>query len=96
YDSVHWENSDRAGWTEHSRRLDFFGLPSRCTIRIYTLDGDLVDTVDHPSGEAMATASSEPWNLISRDIQAIVSGVYLFSVEYDNGDVQVGKFVVIK
>jgi hypothetical protein len=35
--------------------------------------------------------------LISRNTQAVVSGIYLFSVEnLDTGEEQVGKFVIIK
>jgi len=35
--------------------------------------------------------------LISRNTQAVVSGIYLFSVEdKDSGKNQVGKFVIIK
>ena len=96
YNSIRWENWNRAGWSEHSRRLDFCGLPPRCTIRIFSMGGDLVDEIRHPSGHPVATESTEPWNIISRDFQAVVSGIYIFSVEYENGDNQLGRFVVIK
>jgi len=50
--------------------------------------------VNVASGRA---ASAESWNLISRDVEAVVSGLYLFSVEDDEtGDVQVGKFLILK
>jgi hypothetical protein len=97
YDSVHWENWQRGVWSEHDRRIDFINLPDRCVIRIYTLDGDLVQRIEHPSGDVLASRSSEPWNLISRDIQAVASGIYLFSVEErPSGKTEVGKFVIIK
>jgi hypothetical protein len=35
------------------------------------------------------------WNLISRNGQKIVSGIYLFSVDTDLGR-EVGKFVIIR
>ena len=35
------------------------------------------------------------WDLISRNTQAVVSGIYLYSVESAQGT-QVGKFVIIK
>jgi hypothetical protein len=49
----------------------------------------------------MSSTTSVPWNLVSRDLQAIVSGIYLFSCEELDAtgkvtDTQVGKFVVIK
>ena len=35
------------------------------------------------------------WDLISRNTQAVVSGIYLYTVESETGT-QVGKFVIIK
>jgi hypothetical protein len=79
------------------KRIRFVNLPPRCTIRIFTLDGDLVQTIDHESSAADLDATIDSWNLISRNTQAVVSGIYLFSVEdKDTGDNQVGKFVIIK
>jgi hypothetical protein len=79
------------------RRIRFVNLPPRCTIRIFTLDGDLVQTIDHEKSAAALDATIDSWNLISRNTQAVVSGIYLFSVEdKDTGENQVGKFVIIK
>jgi hypothetical protein len=81
----------------YGRRIRFVNLPPRCTIRIYTLDGDLVRTIEHDRDENALDATYDEWDLISRNTQAVVSGIYLFSVEdKDNGDNQVGKFVIIK
>jgi hypothetical protein len=100
YASIKWEDWEGAGWSEHTRRLDFINLPPKCTIRIYSLNGDLIRTLEHDAdGNAAAgrAATAESWNLITRDVEAIVSGIYLFSVENkDTGKVQVGKFLVIK
>ena len=64
-------------------------------VRIYTLAGDVVDEFEtSPEHEDDTSAS---WNVISRNGQAVVSGLYLFSVEpLDGGDIEVGKFVIIK
>ncbi len=100
YAGMRWEDWDRAGWSEHTRRLDFINLPRNCTIRIYSLNGDLVRTLEHSADDNAASGkaeSAESWNLISKDVEAIVSGLYLFSVEeHPSGRVQVGKFLVIK
>jgi hypothetical protein len=78
---------------EQDRRIQFINLPERCEIRIYTLAGDLVNTLHHDD----PNRGFEDWNLTSSVGQAISSGIYLFSVEdLKNGEVQVGKFVVIK
>jgi hypothetical protein len=37
------------------------------------------------------------WDLVSRNTQAVVSGIYLYTVEdKGTGETQVGKFVIIK
>jgi len=98
YEGQLWEAYDPSKrWSEHTRRLDFINLaPGTATIRIYTLDGDLVDTVEHMDD----TSPRESWDLINRNNQSIVSDIYLFSVEYTSGpkdgEIEVGKFVVIK
>ena len=46
------------------RKLDFINLPSECTIKIFTLSGYLVDTIEHQSGFESGVAS---WNLLSKE-----------------------------
>jgi len=76
-----------------SRHLDFFGLPrARSTIRIYTLAGDFVASIDHDGTTGDGQAS---WDLISRNGQDVASGVYLYTVDSDLGHT-VGRFVVIR
>lgn len=90
-----WEKPDisRDFWMEQDRRIQFINLPARCEIKIYTLAGDLVSTLNHDN----PVQGYEDWNLTSHVGQAIASGIYLFSVEdLSNGKVQVGKFIIIK
>jgi hypothetical protein len=100
--------NDRKG--DKSKRLWFVNLPEKCKIRIYTLAGDLVDEINHEGAykediitiskaAALGVTSSgiHSWDLLSKNRQIIASGVYLFSVENKaNGDIKVGKFVIIK
>jgi len=80
-------------WIEEDRRIQFVNLPPRCTIRIYTLAGDLVATIEHDN----PGRNYEDWHLTSLVNQAVASGIYLFSVEeHPSGKIQVGKFVIIK
>ena len=72
------------------RRLAFANLPGQCTISIFTLAGDLVDSFETPAGESLAI-----WDMISKSEQNIASGIYLYSVESDVGT-HIGKFVVIQ
>lgn len=74
-----WERpqGNRPWWMEQDRRIQFINLPTQCQIKIYTLAGDLVATLDHHD----ATRGYEDWNLTSSIGQAISSGIYLFTVE---------------
>jgi hypothetical protein len=75
------------------RHLDFMGLPKApCTIRIYTVAGDLVAQIDHDGSNGDGQAS---WDLISRNGQDVESGIYLFTVDSALGH-QIGRFVVVR
>ena len=95
---------------DKSRRIWFVNLPENCTIKIFTLAGDLVDTIKH-NGSAeedilsiskaaysgIKASGIASWNLLSCNNQIIAPGVYLFSVkDCSSGKIKVGKFVIIK
>jgi hypothetical protein len=76
-----------------TRHLDFMGLPrARSTIRIWTVAGDLVATVEHDGSDGSGQAA---WNLVTRNGQEAASGVYLYTVESSLGKAT-GRFVVIR
>ena len=52
---------------------------------------EIVHNMD--SGDPMAT--HEEWDMITRNTQMVVSGMYYWTVEDEDGDVQIGKLVVI-
>lgn len=90
-----WEKADpsRNIWLEQDRRILFINLPEKCEIKVYSLAGDLVAMLFHDD----PVQGYEPWNLTSSVGQAIASGIYLFSVkDRRSGEVQVGKFVIVK
>ena len=90
-----WEkpSGSRERWLEQDRRIQFINLPASCEISIYTISGDLVQTLRHES----TSEGYEDWNLTSSVGQAISSGIYLFTVEdLASGETQTGKFVIIK
>jgi hypothetical protein len=81
---------------ERERRIHFINLPERCTIKIWTTDGDLAREIEHyPGGPYSDTNSKAHWDMISRNTQAIVSGLYIYSIESESGT-QIGKLVIIK
>ena len=85
-----WEGRSR-DWNENNRKVKFIHLPPKCTIRIFTLAGDLVTTLEHDD----PVRGEIDWNLVSDSNRALASGVYIFSVESDFGQ-QIGKFVLIR
>ena len=77
-------------------RIHFVNLPAKCTISILTLDGDLVRRFEHDKDPSDPTSSHDTWDLITRNTQAVVSGIYYWTVQDDNGKTQIGKLVIIK
>ncbi len=80
---------------DRSRTIYFANLPPVCTIKILSLDGDLVKKIEHNKPEESGTSSIERFDLISRNTQAVESGLYYWTVESKYGN-QVGKLVIIK
>lgn len=81
--------------TEHIRRLNFANLPPQCTIRIFSLDGDLIREFEHDVNPNDPESGHDSWDLITRNTQAVVSGIYYWTVEDPDGNTQIGKFVII-
>ncbi len=90
-ENYRFPNGLEKGGGQFDKRISFYNLPAKCTIRIYTLDGDLVKEIKHND----PSSSYGSWNLINENTQAVVSGIYLYSVESESGN-QIGKFVIIK
>ncbi len=78
------------------RKIMFANLPPRCLITIFTIDGDLVRKIDHDMSPDDPNASYDEWDLITRNTQMIVSGLYYFTVEAEGRETQIGKIAIIK
>jgi hypothetical protein len=73
-------------------QIGFFGLTKKCTIKIFSFSGQLVQTLEH-DGDAYSEVS---WFQISRNHQMVASGVYFFTVvDAATGKLAKGKFVII-
>ncbi len=79
---------------ERQHRIHFTNIPNKCIIRIFTIDGDLVRQIDHDCPMDWPRCNHAEWDLITRNTQAAVSGIYYYSVESASGT-QIGKFVII-
>jgi FlgD Ig-like domain len=78
-------------------KIEFHNLPAdRGTVRIYTLAGDLVRVISFDGRSGDGTIK---WDLVSRNGQDVMSGVYIFSVETDTNEAfkrKIGKFVIVR
>ena len=74
------------------RRLEFRAIPANASIRIYTVRGELVQTLRHDG----STTGMVPWDLRSKDNLEIAPGLYIFHVDARELGEHVGKFAVIK
>jgi len=92
YTQAQWDGSG-----ERERKLYFCNLPARAEIRVYTMAGDLVRSMQHDAatsngsdiqwfsryadGTQVMSGGEHAWDLISDSDQAIATGLYLFTVE---------------
>ncbi|MBN1302092.1 MAG: hypothetical protein JW995_12835 [Melioribacteraceae bacterium] len=79
------------GSGEVESKIGFYGLPEKCTIRIFSYAGQLIETIEHD-----APLYTTEWLQISKNGQEIASGIYFYVVSTPDGQQSKGKFVVIK
>jgi hypothetical protein len=88
--------------TGEQYRMEFIGIPAICTIKIYTLTGDVVQEIYHDDG-----SGSEAWGSIkSLDYQlnkwtlGVAPGIYIYRVESrvpeHEGESFIGKLAIVK
>ena len=96
-----WEPSSGYVSGRGERRVYFTNLPPICTIKIYTISGEHVKTLEHNSGGNINQAmfdGSEAYGLLNKDNSDIAYGVYLWQVDAKASGLgtKTGKFAVIK
>lgn len=77
------------------RRINFINLPPKCEIKIFTLDGDLVREITHDRDVSDPEATIDSWDLITRNTQLAVAGIYYYTIEAEGLETQIGKIVLI-
>ncbi|MFH2050422.1 MAG: hypothetical protein ABIJ12_13375 [bacterium] len=77
------------------RKVTFANLPPKCTIRILSIDGDLIKELEHDIDPSDPNSSYHEWDLISRNVQRVCSGIYYWVVEDEKGNSQIGKLVIL-
>ncbi len=91
---VAYSSSENPGIYPNSRgdrQIEFRNLPPKCTVRIYTITGELVQTIEKDDNTSMAS-----WNLLSYEGERIAYGVYIFQADAPGVGTKIGRFAVIK
>ena len=88
-----WERRNLNQTGRGERRIDFINLPAECSIRIYTVAGQLVKTLYKDSSP---TDGSISWNLVSDDGMDVAYGLYIYHVDAPNIGTHIGRFALIK
>jgi hypothetical protein len=75
------------------RAIQFIHLPQLCTIRIYAVDGTLVQSLEHDSP---MRDGSETWDMMTIDNMDIAYGVYIYHIDAPGIGEHVGRMLIIK
>lgn len=76
------------------RVIKFTRLPPECTIRIFTVAGEHVITLEHRG--TMREGSERAWNLLNKDGMDVAPGVYIYHIEAPGIGEKIGRFAIIK
>jgi hypothetical protein len=88
-----WEPKNPYTSGRGPRSIHFTHLPSECTIRIFTVNGELVKEITHESNLLDGTAE---WDLLTKDNLSASYGIYIYHVDAPGIGTKVGKFAIIK
>ena len=81
--------SDFQGAGDH--QLRFTRLPLKCTIAIYTINGELVKRIYHEA----TFDGNEVWDLKNEGGNYVAPGLYIYVIEADNAK-KIDKFAIIR
>lgn len=75
---------------EPLRQIQFINLPPECTIYIFTVDADLIKTINHN-----ATNGTEVWDLRTEGGRELAAGMYIYVVKTKDSEYK-ERFAIIK
>jgi len=89
------------------RRILFTNLPQVCTIRVYTLAGELIKTIEHNTEYYVYSGSDSTivqdntngyaeWDVLTQNDQIPAPGIYIYHVSAPGNVTKIGKFAIIK
>jgi len=75
---------------EPLRQIQFVNLPPECTIYIFTIDADLIKTIEHN-----AANGTETWDLRTKGGRELAAGMYIYVVKTKDSEFK-ERFAIIK
>jgi len=91
--AARWEPRRLLATGRGERRVYFIHLPKDCRIRIYTVSGEHVRTIEHHS---TMLNGAEAWDLTTKDGLDIAAGIYIYHIEAPGVGEKIGRFALIK
>jgi hypothetical protein len=89
-----WERTNPFANGRGPRELHFTHLPARCTIRIFDIAGQHIDTIER---DVVSTVDgTQVWDMQTKDGLEIGFGVYIYHIDAPGIGIKTGKFAVIK
>jgi|GEM_PF-1470031 hypothetical protein len=86
-----WETSNERS------KLQFINLPAKCTIKIFTIAGNLIKVIEHENDDIRTQGGTAWWDpMLTMNNQNVTSGVYIYHVNAPGIGTHIGKFAVIK
>ena len=112
YPNPYRVNAAWDGTTSRTRKLNFYNLPPRSEVRIYSLAGEIISQFTHDAetyqgdirwfddfaGERRVLSGGEhSWDVLSDNNLSLSGGLYLFTVkDLETSEIQTGKFAIIR
>jgi hypothetical protein len=82
---------------EGGEHVEFRNLPSTATIKIYTIAGEKVRTIEHGAGQFGESTDTRAWDLKNDRGEKVTSGVYIYHVTTSlNGETTTGYLCVVR
>lgn len=97
-----FKQSSRLPDLQEAKRLTFTFIPALCTIKIFNIAGELIQTIEHDDGfgEESWGSTTENNYMLTRFSQNVTPGVYIYYIESHvpghEGESATGKFAIIK
>ena len=91
--AARWETQRLTSSGRGERKIYFINLPSKATIRIFTMSGDHVKTIEHESNLLDGKVS---WDMKSKSGLDVAPGIYVYHVDAPGIGEKIDRFALIK